>query len=487
MNSRRCVVLIALAAIFTLSSCSGVKNKCTNCNVPGKANVTLTLTDTPPTGALFLNFNLPISAISLTPSGGGADIPLLSTPTTYEMTHLQSDSAIVGTAQVTTGTYTSLNVFVTNSPSSVFFNGSANALGSCAALTICNLSGGAPGKIAIDLTKVFGGSGLVLTDNENLGIDVDFSLNNAITTTNGITLDLTQANVLTASALPRTNQNPGTLDTIQGVTGTVTAVTASSLTVKSPSKGSFLFGLSSTTVYTEVPALPQCNGAPSQSCIQVGSVVSVDADVAPNGTLPASVVDIIDVKGGVDEVEGVIYPTATAGVFGMIVSDTAVPTGNTTLTALGPGSAIYFTMSSSPTPLFTIDVKNLPVPSSAGFAGSGDLQSGQQVRLQVASVGTFKNLPEVTASTAVLRFGTINGAVGVNTPTSTAFTLDNASLNPFYGNFLTQVQVQAYSPQTIVDNVSGISNLTAGNSVSISTLFLNNVTPPFQITKVRKH
>jgi len=84
-------------------------------------------------------------------------------------------------------------------------------------------------------------------------------------------------------------------------------------------------------------------------------------------------------------------------------------------------------------------------------------------------------------------FGTISGTVGVNTPTSTAFTLDNASLNPFYGNFLTQVQVQAYSPQTIVDNVSGISNLTAGNSVSISTLFLNNVTPPFQITKVRKH
>lgn len=489
MNSKRALLLLGISAIFALTSCSGLNNVCTvNCGGGGggggNANVTLTLSDTPPAGALFLNFNLPISSISLTPSGGGADVNLLSTPTTYETTHLQSDSTLIGTTQVAAGTYTTLNVFVSLSPSSVWYNGSSGALLGCNAGQVCNLSGGAPGKLSVDLTKVFSTSGLVLTADENLGINLDFNLNNAISTTSGITLDLTLPNVFTATALPRTNQDAGTLDTIQDFTGIVTAKTISTLTVKSPSRGTQVFNLGSGTTYTEGPSLPtQCSGGASLSCITVNSTVSVDADVTTTGTLTATVVDILDVT-AVDEVEGTVYPTSTAGIYGLIVSDTAVASGNTTLTGLGPGFAIYVTMNSSP--LFTIDLKNLPISSSAGFSG---LTMGQQVRFQVASVGTFSGRTELIASTAILRFTRLTALVGSNAPTGTVFSLDNASINPFYGSFLTQPQVQTYSPQTIIDGVSGVSSLTAGQSVSISTLFLNptQATPAFLATKVRKH
>ena len=367
--------------------------------------------------------------------------------------------------------------------------GSSGTLLGCNAGQVCRLAAGAPGKLSVDLTKVFSTSGLVLTADENLGINLEFNLNNAITTTGGITMDLTLPNVFTATALPRTNQDAGTLDTIQDFTGIVTAVTSGTLTVRSPSRGTQVFNLGSGTTYTEGPSLPtQCSGGASLSCITLNSTVSVDADVTTTGTLTATVVDILDVT-AVNEVEGTIYPTSTVGVYGLIVSDTAVADGNTTLSALGPGFAIYVTMSTSPTPLFTVDLKNLPASISAGFTNANDLIMGQQVRFQVASVSTFNGRTELIASTAILRFTRLTALVGSNAPTGTVFSLDNTSINPFYGAFLTQPQVQTYSPQTIVDGVSGVSSLTAGQSVSISTLFLNptQATPAFLATKVRKH
>lgn len=490
MKAKTSTLLLSLGVLLTLTSCSGLKTSvCTvNCGGGGgTANVTLTLFDTPPAGALFLNFNIPIASMSLTPSGGGADVALLSTPTTYEMTRLQSDSSLVGTFQVAAGTYTALNIFVTNSPSSVWYNGSNSTILGCAAGAVCNLSGGAPGKISVDLTSAIGGSGLVLTANQNIGLGIDFNLKNAITTTGGIGILLSQSNVFGVVTLPRTNQASGTLDTIQDFTGIVTAVSASSISVKSPSRGTLVATLNSSTAYVEVPTLPnQCLGGPSQSCIKLNSTVSLDATIAPSGTATATVVDIIDAT-AVDEVEGIIYPTTTAGVYGLVVSDTAVPSSNATLTAVGPGTAIFVTFTSAP--VFTIDSKDFPISSSTGFLGTGDIVSGQQVRVQVASLSTLNGLTLVTGSAAILRFTRLTVRVGTTTPTSSVLYLDNATINPFYGNFLTEPQVQTYSPQTIMDGTANLNALAAGNSVSVSALFLNpsKVLAPFIATKIRKH
>jgi hypothetical protein len=485
MKSKWIFGVLAICAVVMLTSCSGLPSgPCvTNCGGGGTANLSLTLFDTPPAGALFLNFNLPIASISLTPSGGGADVALLSTPTSYETTHLQSDSALVGTFQVAAGTYTTLNIFITNSPSSVWFNGSNSTILGCLPLTICNLSGGAPGKISIDLTQALGAAGLVLAGNQNIGLGLDFNLNNLITTANGISIDWTQPNVFTLVQLPRVGQATGTLDTIQNFTGVVTAVTSSSITVKSTFQGTLTFPVNTLTTYTEVPTLPgQCPGAPSLACIAVNSTVSVDAEILTDTTLLATVVDILDTI-AVDEVEGTIFPTVTPGVFGMIVSDSIIVSGNAPPAPLNPGTRIFLTASSSP--LFVIDSKNFPTVSAGLFAGGGDLLSGQVVRAQIQSMSLTTQVT-VVGSSFILRFATITGTVGTTTPTSSVFYLDNLTLNPFYGSFVTQPQVQTYSPQTIVDGVTNISSLTAGRSVSISTLYLNGV-PPFIATEVRQH
>jgi Domain of unknown function (DUF5666) len=486
MKSKWYLGLLAIFTMGMLTSCSGLQTTpcVTNCGGGGgTANVSLTLFDTPPSGALFLNFNLPIASMSLTPSGGGADVALLSTPTTYELTHLQSDSALVGTFSVASGTYTALNIFIINSPSSVWFNGSGSTVLGCTPVSICNLSGGAPGKISIDLTTAIGGTGLVLTANQNIGLGIDFNLNNLITTTNGISIDWTQPNVLSLIRLPRVGQATGTLDTLQNLTGIVTAINSGSITVKSSFQGTQTFLLDGNTTYNEVPNLPnQCSGGASFSCLAVNSTVSVDAVINTNTTLTATNVDIIRTA-AVDEVEGTIFPTTTPGQLGMVVSDSIIVSGNTPAVPLNPGTTILLTPASSP--LYVIDSKNFPTVNAGLFAGTGDLLSGQVVRAQIQS-SSVSTLLNVVASTVILRFATITGTVGTTTPTSSVFYLDNLTLNPFYGNFVTQPQVQTYSPQTIIDGVANINSLTAGRSVSVSTLYVNGV-PPFVATKVRQH
>ena len=124
---------------------------------------------------------MPISLISLTPQTG-ADVNLATTTATYEITRLQSDSTVIGTFQIPAGTYTKLNFFVTgNAPTSVWINASNATINGCLPLQVCHLAGTSQGQISVDLVKALGGQGLVLAKGQNIGLGVEFNLNNAIT------------------------------------------------------------------------------------------------------------------------------------------------------------------------------------------------------------------------------------------------------------------------------------------------------------------
>src|SRR6266850_2064526 len=231
MNRNKALLLVLLLAIFSLAACSGPKNSvCTvNCGGGGNANLSVTLFDAPPANTAFVNFNLPISLISLTPQTG-ADVNLTSAAATFEITRLQSDSTLIGTFPVPAGTYTSLNVFVTSSPFSDWVNSSSAAILGCNPNEICALSGSAPGKLSVTFSPA-----LVVTASQNLGLGLEFNLNNAITTTGGIGIDLTQPNVLSVVTLPRTGQAASTLDTIEAFTGVVKTVSAGTITIQADS------------------------------------------------------------------------------------------------------------------------------------------------------------------------------------------------------------------------------------------------------------
>ena len=502
MNAKRPLFLLIFLGVLPLASCNGSKTKCTTNCPTGDATVNITLYDTPPTSVNVLNFSLPIVGISLTPSTGSpVSIYSPTTITPTELTRLLTESAVVTTGvQVAAGTYTSVNVTLATS-SGVFINASTTPITvpgtssssstTCNPGMVCTLPNGATATVNIPLS-------LTLSSGQNTWIGIDVNLNNAITTTTtstttNIGVDFTQPHTFTATTTPRTGTPSGAFDTIGDFIGTVTALTTTSITVQNTITGqSLTAALNSGTEFDAAPGTySRCTSA--TSCLVKGSVVSMDSVLTNSGTFTATEVDVLDTV-ATDEIEGVIYPTGTAGVVGLILADKISASGNATLGASTTtfGTGIFLTANSNIN--YLIDSKNLTSATGfnpIGFAGSGDLLAGQQIRAQVTGVTSTSAGITATATNVLLRWSRISASIfGVQ---GTLFTISGVpqyiiSFSSSPGSIPpTPAAVFSYSPQTLFDGVSGTTdpNFVVGNPLAIRALYLNGTSPTFQAGKVR--
>jgi hypothetical protein len=495
MRSKWYLGLFAICSAAVLSSCSGLNSGgcVTNCG-GGNANLTITLYDTPPTGVSVLSFTLPIAGISLTPATGSPVAVPTAVPSA-EIVRLQTDSTvIVDAASVAADTYTAINVTIgpTSATNNVFVNASGAAItygaSTCANGAVCNLPVGAIFTVNIPLA-------LTLAANQNQWIGLDFNLSKAITPANGVSVDFSQTGVLTATTTPRVGIPAGSVDTMEDFIGVVTAYTAnSSITVQSGITGeSLTAALTSSTEYDLAPVpYSQCSGGLAAPCLGVGSTVSMDTLVAANGTFTASEVDILQAA-KVDEVEGIIYPTTTPGVVGMIIADKVSASGDPILgastTTIGTGIFLNIT---SLSPIYSVDTKTLSsqfIPAG-GFSGSGDLLGGQVVRARISNIVSGTNGITAAANGILLRYSRLSGTV--NSVSGNVFTIANLpayvyALNPSLNT--STAQVNTYLNLTAFDGITGLSdsNFQVGTSVSIRALYLNAppATFPFETAKVR--
>ena len=481
MNSKRALLLLGIAAIFALTSCSGpMSSVCTtNCTTSGNASLSLTISDTPPAGTTILSFTLPILGIALTPSGNGSQVSVFSSNPSadYELTRLQSDSNLIATkVSVAVGTYTAVNVTVAG-PSAVFINASGSTVASCVAGGVCQLTGS-----ATTITYTFPtGSPLVLTANANQWLNLDFNYSNAIVTTNGIGLDVTQKGVLTASTTVPTGIASGDVANIDDFTGAVTALSTSSITLESSVRGMLTASISSTIPVYDPQS--QCQGAGSLSCIGVGSIVSLQGVLSNAGVMSATSLDVIDASTKpADEVEGTIYPSSCNGVgsFGRVLSDSVIFTSGSPLTSADFGAGVCLTLSQAAT--FAIDdgiLTGQGVPS-VGFTNSSNILQGQTVRAKVTGAATGANGINVTATALILRFSRFTGTV--NSVSGNILTVNGLPAYITTGS----LQVVTYPNATILEGAPNVSSL-SGDTVSFSALYL--AAPPatysFQAAKVR--
>lgn len=487
MKRKISLVAILLAAVFALGSCSGVNSvPCTDCGPSGNAKLSITLLDAPPVGVSVLSLTMPIIGISLTPSTGSV-VPVYSpsAPAQFELTRLQTDSSlIINAASVPTGTYTAVNVTV-GPAQGVYINASNTAFGSCAAGAACDLIPGAATTIIVPIS-------LTLNANQNQWLGLDLQLVNAIVSTNsGVQIDFTQANVM--SAVTTSTGNPtNVFDTIEDFVGTVSAISGSSITVKSgTTPATMTAAINANTTYDDPQGL--CNGGLVLTCLQnspTHGVVSIDVYLNSDGTLSASEIDVIDVTPIQDEVEGIIYPLCQGcSQYGMILSDKTVFSGNAALTAAALGSGIFIALDGNPT--FAVDTKTLTPSLShpSGFSSGSDVLTGQVVRARLDSAAAASGGGvNAVASSFLLRFSRLTGLV--NTVTPPLFTANSLpSYLTFYGGNLSPTpQIQTYSPGTVYQGITQLTDLQPNNSISIRTLYLNvPSTYPFITTKVRKH
>lgn len=495
MKSTWSLGLLAISAIGTLTSCSGQKSSpcVTNCG-GGNASLTISMFDAPPAGTSVLSFTLPIAGISLTPSSG-SPASVTTSVSSLEVTRLQTDSMVIADqASVPAATYTAINVTIgpTSATNNLFINTSGSTItssaGPCPNATICVLPVGAIFTVNIPLP-------LTLAANQKQWIGLDFNLSKAITTPNGpnsISVDFSQIGVLTATTTVRKGIPAGSTETLEDFIGVVTAYTPnSSITVVSGLTGvSLTATLSSSTEYDLAPVnYSNCSGTAS-ACLAKGSTVSMDTAVSSSGTFTATEIDVLD-SVAVDEVEGIILPTSTAGLVRLVLADKVSASGDATLGAstTAAGTIIFLTAT---TPNFYVDTKTLSsqLSNPSGFSGSGDLLGGQVVRTRVTNIASSNGAITATANNVLLRWSRLSGTV--NSVSGNVFTIANL---PSYVYFLNSAlstsaaQVLTYQNLTAFDGITATSDSTFqnGTPVSIRALYLNSPPAqyPFQAGKVR--
>jgi hypothetical protein len=487
MSPRKSLLLLVVAATLALalSSCSGLHSACTtNCG-GGDTSLSITISDTPPTNTSIVSFTLPIIGITLTPSSGSAVSVFSSNPSAdFELTRLQSDTNFITTQKVAAGTYTAVNVTVA-APSGVLYNSSTSPFGTCLAGAVCDLTGA-----TATITYTFPTSSqLVLTSGGNQWLNLDFAYNNAIvSTTNSVGIDVTQTGVMTATTTVPPGIPSGNFANIDDFTGSITAISSSSITVQSSIRGSMTATLSSSIpVYDP---LNQCTGGGSLTCIGKGSIVSVQAVLSTTGVLTATSLDVIDKSPTpADEVEGTIYGLCSGGTsYGIILSDSTIFTSSSPLTSAGFGSAVCLAPGTAAR--FGIDDGILTgqsgVPVSAGFSSPSDFLVGQTVRALITGATSGTNTINATATEFILRFSRITVTVGTASSLTFSITAVPAYMS---SQFTTIPQVQTYQNATLLEGTTSISNLQAGQNVAISALLLNPATSStqfdFQAAKVR--
>ena len=488
MNSRNYLVFAVLAAILSLSSCSGVKNVCTtNCGGSSDGSLNLTLAAepfTPPPNTSILSFAVLINSVSLTPSAGGSDvtIPLNASSFGVDLTRLQSDSAFLGQFinSVPAGTYNQLSV---NLNAVVTYCAATSGTAGCNSGSIAQFS---KSGFASAATSNFS---FTMGANQQAGLRVVINFANALTVnpaTQAVTaINLTAANVATTVTLPPalSTLSSGQLDYVEDVTGVITAASSSSVTVQTATRGPITSVITGSTLFSQ-----NCVVLNNPCTATVGQVASIDAALNTDGTSTMLLFDPLTTA-SVDLIEGIVTSETTSSTqFQIVANDFVKANSNSKIGGLNLGDTVNVTLAGLVSGFF-VDGKGLPLTTS-NFNGSNsatDIHTGQTVMVRVTAFTpkSGSTPASATADAVVLRFTRFAAnAAGAG---SAQFSI--GSLPPFFGfTTLPLVQLGNGNPITYLDGYTSNGAITSGDNLGIRALYFGtNVAPSFSAAKIRKN
>jgi hypothetical protein len=486
MNRNKLSFFIVVLSVMVLISCSGLPQGA-GTGGGGNGNTTLTLTvsgesQAKPSKFTLLAFNAQISSLTLNETGGNAvNLPLSPASYPIDFNRLSTDSALLGTFTVPTGTSFSSMSMALTSITITLHNESGGAIGTCPDNAVCEFTP-APG-IASITANLFPGSFTAGTaTNAYLSVRPD----NIITVSNaGLSLVFDQNTPVGAIALPRPGEAANVLDTIEDFTGKVISVSGNSVSITTGSGVSLAAKIGGTATLDDPQGL--CPTATIAACVTTGSIISIDGVINTDGSLTANEFDLLDTT-TVDAMEGSIFSTGP-GTFALVVTDKQDAADLATLTAANIGDVFTVNIANGAT--FPVDTKNLsnanPVVPTNLFQSSGQIQNGQTVRLHVtAASGSAANGNQtLTTDKVQLRFSRVTGiATNASGNLFNLGSLGSAGVS-FFGAPSTSFVVQTFPGVTAFDNTTGGINgivMAGANDASIRALLINNT---FYATKAR--
>ena len=428
--------ILAMGITVVAVACGGMSSSIMT--TPGTTAQTLTqvkIGDAP--ASRVIDFEVTISSISLTPSGGGSAIQILSSPRHLELTHLSATSELLSLLKVPQGTYSSASISVSN-PEIVFIN-----------------NVGAVQKIEQSFNQA-----VTVTFNPALSVgasssivSIDFNIANSLTfdalgNVTGVNVSGSSFTVSTAAvaAEDRQGHDDGELE---DTTGVISAVNGSSFTLMVNQTGAALTFVTDANTRFE-------DGA----SLAVNKIVTVDGITKSDGTLYAKKIEGIEDEAGA-EAEGLI--TAVSGNpatqltfvadhgMGSGMDDTKV--GNTFLADVS--NADYRVKQGD---VDTSGIGGLPSPPEFPF-DAATIHAGQRIEIESRSAfnGSSISAHKVKLQQQAL-VGTVTGLSGTTTTGPATFTLTVASDSAFaLLSGKTQLTV-SWQPGTDLHNTTSVTN-----------------------------
>lgn len=461
---------LGLVGAVLLAGCGGASSPSVINPGPQSAQVSVSLTDAPPAGVTVFTFEVSVTGATLNP--GNVDVLAGKGPIRIEVKKLETENAFLSTANVTAGNYTSLNLTFSN-PELTFLNGTPGPLAGCASGSVCEI------KPSGTLSATVNGQFSSMSGTQT-GVLVDLNLANLLTPSLGV--DFSAASAVTATQ--QTKEAEGELEDIDDVDGIVANPSSSQFTLQTTDMGNITVTIDSNTQFERFDTCAAANA----TCIQTGQSVEVDLMLLASGGFLAKKIELEDdaQQAAEDELDGVISKIDGPAQFEMVVNDELQAVANV---SVGDPVTVMLTTAGGGTS-FQVDANGLSIPSSLqqAFESATDtsqLMPGQtvQVRLLTMTGGPAPAAITITTDRVRLRdtrfTATVSGAPSGN----------NFNVGGLPGLFtaagITQIQVQT-SSQTDFENVSGISGLADGSTVSLRGLLFISTPPVLIADKVRK-
>jgi Domain of unknown function (DUF5666)/Domain of unknown function (DUF4382) len=483
--ARFSLALITVFSLLVLADCGNNANSLTGAGGDnggsGSAQMvpaSFSIGDTPPSGVSILRFQIELTAASMQPSASGQQpVSMLPTPATVELTHLQTESALLANLSVPAGTYASLmasfadpQMTILNRSTSTYTVGGQQ----CAPSAICTLTPTLNQSSVMDESAPFP---LTLSSTSPVAFVLHFDVNASVQG------DLSVSPTISLKELPPLPN--GALEQFH-VDGRITAVSASTSSFTLQTGFGNLSLDISTSSSTQYQFGSTC-AADTFSCLMVGEVVRVGINGMSSGTLVATDVELLAPQ-GMPALEGIVIGVNTAKnqiqLALMDFQDNAQ--GNLASAKMAYGLSLTVQFSSSTT--FNIDTDGITLPSAGlSFASVNDMIVGQTLAVQpiLSSIQISGTPPPIqitfTANNVRLESSELTATVDTVSPPS--FLL--SQLPPLFTGAtpaITEIDVETVTG-TNFENISGVSALSGGDAVSVGGLLFNTATTPTMIAE----
>jgi hypothetical protein len=467
------VALVMVSCAF-LGSCGGSMSTPPTVNgVP----MNLSIRDTPPSGVAVLFFEALITGASLQPSDmTKAAVPVVTTPVEVEFGHLQTDTAFLSLSNIPADTYKSLTLTFGNAVLTIV-NHSGAAIGSCANNSVCQMMPTFNPSTAT-LASPFP---ITVTADQTFGIKLDFDVNASLQSDLSVNPMVSVVNVTQR----RREDDQGDMEEADDVDGQVTALGTNMFTLMNERSGqSFTVNVDSNTVFEDFDKAG-CTASPQNfSCVMMGEIVEVDLSESGTGTMLAKRVKLEE-QVNQEALKATITSVDSSGTQFQAVVFNEEPTVN----GVSEGGTVVVTI--LPTTTFGASSEEMGEDSGftqtgLSFASAADLMVGQDVQIHPQMVSSTGGVTTITADRIRLRPSQITGQVGTINTDGT-FTLTPAS------SLFTMATPAVASIKVIpvfemeFEDVSGLSALATGNTVSVKGLLFNTSGTPTLLAKaIRK-